>query len=92
MVHVDAIFSDYDGTLCALELRREDAFIAPRLRRVLIKASKEIKLGIVTTKDLAFIKDRVPFAHELRGNMRIGDASWRQNRRGRTRSRTKQED
>ncbi len=77
MTHVDAIFSDYDGTLCALELRREDAFIAPRLRRVLIKASKEIKLGIVTTKDLAFIKDRVPFAHGFAATcgleMRVGD-------------------
>ncbi|MGA8905667.1 MAG: HAD-IIB family hydrolase [Candidatus Bathyarchaeia archaeon] len=77
MVHVDAIFSDYDGTLCALELRREDAFIAPRLRRVLIKASKQIKLGIVTTKDLAFIKDRVPFAHGFAATcgleMQVGD-------------------
>jgi HAD superfamily hydrolase (TIGR01484 family) len=62
MVKIDAIFSDYDGTLCPLELRREDAYIAPRLRRVLMKASKRIKLGIVTTKDLSFIKDRVPFA------------------------------
>lgn len=60
---IEAIFSDYDGTLCALELRREDAYISPRLRRVLTKACKRIKLGIVTTKDLSFIKDRVPFAH-----------------------------
>jgi HAD superfamily hydrolase (TIGR01484 family) len=63
MVKVEAIFSDYDGTLCPLELRREDAYIAPRLRRVLMKASKRLKLGMITTKDLAFIKDRVPFAH-----------------------------
>jgi HAD superfamily hydrolase (TIGR01484 family) len=63
MTQVEAIFSDYDGTLCALELRREDAFISPRLRRVLTKASKRVKLGIITTKDLYFIKDRVPFAH-----------------------------
>jgi HAD superfamily hydrolase (TIGR01484 family) len=63
MVQVDAVFSDYDGTLCALELPREDAFISPRLRRVLIKVSKQTKLAIVTTKDLAFVKDRVPFAH-----------------------------
>jgi hypothetical protein len=27
-----------------------------------MKASKQVKLGIVTTKDLAFITDRVPFA------------------------------
>jgi HAD superfamily hydrolase (TIGR01484 family) len=77
MVQVNAIFSDYDGTLCALELPREDAFISPRLRRVLIKASKQTKLGIVTTKDLAFVKDRVPFAHGFAATcgleMQVGD-------------------
>lgn len=74
---VEAIFSDYDGTLCALELRREDAFISPRLRRVLIKASKGIKIGIVTTKDLSFITERVPFAHGFAAScgleMQVGD-------------------
>lgn len=65
MTKLEAIFSDYDGTLCALELRREDAFISPRLKRVLTKASKGIKIGIVTTKDLGFIKERVPFAHGI---------------------------
>lgn len=59
---LEAIFSDYDGTLCPLELRREEAFISPRLRRLLTKASKRVKIGIITTKDLAFIRDRVPFA------------------------------
>jgi trehalose-6-phosphatase len=39
--------------------------IAPRLRRLLTKASKNVKIGIVTTKDLAFIEDRVPFAHGI---------------------------
>lgn len=62
LTKLEGIFSDYDGTLCPLELRREDAFIAPRLKRVLTKASKRIKIGIVTTKDLGFIKERVPFA------------------------------
>ena len=65
MVKVDAIFSDYDGTLCALEQRREDAHVAPRLQRLLTKASKTVKVGIVTTKDLDFIKERVPFAHGI---------------------------
>lgn len=65
MVRVDAIFSDFDGTLCPLELRREDAYIAPRLRRLLTKATKSIQLGIITTKDLSFIKDRVPFAQGI---------------------------
>jgi len=65
MVKIEAVFSDYDGTLCPLELRREEAFISPRLRRLLTKASKQVKLGIITTKDLSFIKDRVPFAHGI---------------------------
>jgi len=77
MVKVEAIFSDYDGTLCALELGREDAYIVPRLQRLLTKASKAVKIGIVTTKDLAFIKDRVPFAHAIAATcgleMQIGD-------------------
>lgn len=77
MVKVEAIFSDYDGTLCALELGREDAYIVPRLQRLLTKASKAVKIGIVTTKDLAFIKDRVPFAHGIAATcgleMQIGD-------------------
>ncbi len=65
MTKLEAIFSDYDGTLCPLELRREDAFISPRLKRVLTKASKRVKIGIVTTKDLGFIIERVPFAHGI---------------------------
>jgi len=65
MVKVEAIFSDFDGTLSPLEVRRQEAFISPRLRRLLTKASKRIRIGIVTTKDLSFIKERVPFAHGI---------------------------
>jgi len=65
MVKVTAIFSDYDGTLCPLELRREDAYLSPILKRLLTKVSKAIPLGIITTKDLAFIRERVPFAHGI---------------------------
>ncbi len=65
MVKLEAIFSDYDGTLCPLELRREEAFIAPRLQQLLTKASKRIQIGIITTKDFDFIKDRVPFAQGI---------------------------
>lgn len=77
LVKVDAIFSDYDGTLCPLELRREDAYPTPRLRRLLTKASKHVKVGIITTKDLAFIRERVPFAHGISATcgleMQVGD-------------------
>jgi HAD superfamily hydrolase (TIGR01484 family) len=77
MVKIEAIFSDYDGTLCPLELRREDAFLSPRLRRLLTKASKQIQLGIITTKDLSFIKERVPFAQGIAATcgleLQVGD-------------------
>ncbi len=77
MPKLEAIFSDYDGTLCPLELRREDAFIAPRLKRVLTKAAKQVKIGIVTTKDLGFIRERVPFANGIAASsgleMQVGD-------------------
>jgi HAD superfamily hydrolase (TIGR01484 family) len=65
MVKISAIFSDYDGTLSPLELRREDAVLSPMLRRLLTKVSKRITLGIITTKDLSFVRDRVPFAHGI---------------------------
>ena len=64
-VKVSAIFSDYDGTLSQLEARREAAVLSPILRRLLTKVSKHVTLGIVTTKDLSFIRERVPFAHGI---------------------------
>jgi HAD superfamily hydrolase (TIGR01484 family) len=79
-VKIQGLFSDFDGTLSPLELRREDAGLPPRLKRLLTKVSKNIKLGIVTTKDLAFIKDRVPFAHGIAATcgleMQVGDRAY----------------
>ena len=62
---ISAIFSDYDGTLSQLESRREDAVLSPILRGILVKVSRRVTLGIVTTKDLSFIRERVPFAHGI---------------------------
>lgn len=62
MVRLHALFSDYDGTLCPLEIRREDAYVTPKLRHLLTVISKTIKFGMVTTKDLDFVVDRIPFA------------------------------
>lgn len=62
---IQGLFSDYDGTLSALEVRRQDAVISQRLRRFLSKMSKKIPVGIVTTKDLDFIRERMPFVHGI---------------------------
>jgi len=76
-VKVSAIFSDYDGTLSQLESRREDAVLSPILRRLLTKVSKRVTFGIVTTKDLSFIRERVPFAHGISAScgleMQVGE-------------------
>jgi HAD superfamily hydrolase (TIGR01484 family) len=62
---IQAFFSDYDGTLCPLEVRRQEAVISQRLRRFLTTMSKRITVGIVTTKDLDFIRERMPFVHGI---------------------------
>jgi HAD superfamily hydrolase (TIGR01484 family) len=76
-VKISAVFSDYDGTLSQLESRREDAVLSPILRRLLSKVSKHITLGIVSTKDLSFIRERVPFAHGISAScgleMQVGE-------------------
>ena len=74
---ISAVFSDYDGTLSQLESRREAAVLSPILRRLLIKVSKHVTLGIVSTKDLSFIRERVPFAHGISAScgleMQVGE-------------------
>lgn len=77
---ISAIFSDYDGTLSQLESRREDAVLSPIVRRLLTKVGKHVILGIVTTKDLSFIRERVPFAHGISAScgleMQVGEKTW----------------
>jgi len=62
-MQISAIFSDYDGTLSQLESRREAAVLSPIVRRLITRVSKQVTLGIVSTKDLSFIRERVPMAH-----------------------------
>jgi len=51
--------------------------LSPILRRLLTKLSKHITLGIVTTKDLSFIRERIPFAHGISAScgleMQVGE-------------------
>lgn len=64
-VKIQGLFSDYDGTLSPLEVRRQEAAISQRLRRFLTKVSKKVPIGIVTTKDIDFIRQRMPFVHGI---------------------------
>ncbi|MBM3898393.1 MAG: HAD-IIB family hydrolase [Thaumarchaeota archaeon] len=61
-VKIEAIFSDYDGTLSPLEVSREETSIPASLFSLLKKVSSRIPLAVITTKDLRFVKEKVPFA------------------------------
>ncbi|MCL4437145.1 MAG: HAD-IIB family hydrolase [Thaumarchaeota archaeon] len=62
---IGALFSDYDGTLSPMHVPREKAFIPPKMMRILTFVSQKIPVAIITTKDLKFIKKRVPFARAI---------------------------
>lgn len=64
-VKIEAIFTDYDGTLSSAQVPREEAYVTPSLLRVLQKLSSKIPMAVITTKDLGFVKERVPFAHAI---------------------------
>jgi HAD superfamily hydrolase (TIGR01484 family) len=76
-IKLSAIFSDYDGTLSQLESRRDAAVPSSLMRRLLTRISKRVTLGIVSTKDLSFIKERVPFAQGISASygleMKVGE-------------------
>lgn len=56
------LFSDYDGTLAPLNVDREESNIPTNLRRLLYEVSKKVPVGIITTKDMEFIRPRAAFA------------------------------
>ena len=62
---IRAIFADYDGTLSPAQVPREEAAIPLNLLRVLQNLSGKIPIAVITTKDLGFVKERVPFAHAI---------------------------
>lgn len=62
---IEAIFSDYDGTLCPLQVPREEAFIPPKLLHLLENVGRRIPIAVITTKDLGFVAERVPFAQAI---------------------------
>ncbi len=62
-MHVEALFTDLDGTLIPPDVSREDARLTSRLHAALSRLSEELKLAVITTKDYHFASRLVPFAH-----------------------------
>ncbi len=61
---VNAIFTDYDGTISPVDVSREESRVFPEVEPILEEISKYIPIAIVTTKSYAFIKPRTEkFAH-----------------------------
>ncbi len=61
---VNAIFTDYDGTIAPVDVSREESKPYPKVEKELIEISKIIPVCVITTKTYSFIKPRTEsFAH-----------------------------
>jgi trehalose-phosphatase len=60
---VDGLFLDYDGTISPLTVTRQQSKVLPHIESLLKMMHKFVNIGIISTKDLAFILPRTPFAH-----------------------------
>jgi HAD superfamily hydrolase (TIGR01484 family) len=61
-VQVKALFTDYDGTLSPVNVKRAQSSVPPKTLEALCKISQHISVAIITTKDLEFVAPRTPFA------------------------------
>ena len=65
-MQIDAILSDYDGTLCPAASVKgnvgSNSKIPPKLDKILWNISKEIPVCIVSSKDFFFLHDKTKFA------------------------------
>jgi trehalose-6-phosphatase len=63
---IDAILSDYDGTLCPTSSISQDnsnsSRIPERLEKILWNISEKIDVCIVSSKDFGFLRGRTKFA------------------------------
>lgn len=61
-MNISAIFSDYDGTLAPDDVSLDASRLPKEVEDPLLGLSAHVPVAILTSKDIAFIRPRVPFA------------------------------
>ncbi len=62
-VKIEGLFLDYDGTISPINVPREQSGVLPQIESALNQIRQLVPVGVITTKDLAFILPKTPFAH-----------------------------
>jgi HAD superfamily hydrolase (TIGR01484 family) len=66
-VQVKGLFLDYDGTIAPLNVPRSQSAVSRDKLSILNRISAKIPIAVISTKDLAFLVKRTPFAHGWSG-------------------------
>ena len=61
-IKIRGLFLDYDGTISSLNVLRQEARVPEETHAVLQRIKELIPVCIITTKDMAFIVSKTPFA------------------------------